>query len=449
MKSQLSNHQHDTETLQDPVSELYQKTFGDLQHLDTEAFLESYHESMTKIPPLSSFPWHKILKLKGTMALFRLDKLWKRVQGKSAVTFVEYLKKLQTTVRPTKLTTYQEGQQTSLTDTEIEFFSSYGLLPAREINIVNNRQLGPMTETVNNFCLPLKGKSIPHLHFLDEKILDLIFDPNILDTVRGLLGDDLAVSNVTAFYKPPNTGVTTQWHSATPGAFAGKYRPQDRHHANQVTVWVALTDAKLDNGCMLMAPRSFIADVFEEFFVAMRMYNTDKTFFDIPADWMNGLLRCDLKYDVKNMIHLDPNIYFEDVQQVYSLGFSQQSSFFPDTVRANNLHSVALPAESGEFYVFTSKNTHCALPNISTRPRCAVSIRYLRTKNLVDVLKAHDAPHYPTLKDEPFGKIFKTLRLHERQRNALISVSGNIPEHLAEHFIDADTVRNAIRQTKG
>ena len=76
----------------------------------------------------------------------------------------------------------------------------------------------------------------------------LMRHPAILELVRPILGDDLMVWTTHIYPKEPGDGRFISWH-------------QDSAHwgldSNQVlTVWVALTNATRENGCMRMLPGS-------------------------------------------------------------------------------------------------------------------------------------------------------------------------------------------------
>ncbi|TFZ07690.1 phytanoyl-CoA dioxygenase family protein [Ramlibacter humi] len=78
--------------------------------------------------------------------------------------------------------------------------------------------------------------------------LELARDPEIVDLVSGVIGDDVILWGCHVFCKPPVEGFETPWH-------------QDGHYwpirpLATCTVWVALEDSKKDNGCLRVIPRS-------------------------------------------------------------------------------------------------------------------------------------------------------------------------------------------------
>ena len=95
---------------------------------------------------------------------------------------------------------------------------------------------------------PVNGKWRYKSHLVFPWFDQLMLHPAILDLVRSLLGNDLMVWTTHIYPKEPGDGRFITWH-------------QDSAHwgldSNQVlSVWVALTDATPENGCMRMLPGS-------------------------------------------------------------------------------------------------------------------------------------------------------------------------------------------------
>ncbi len=78
--------------------------------------------------------------------------------------------------------------------------------------------------------------------------LDLARDPEIVELVSGVLGEDVILWGCHVFCKPAGEGYETPWHQD------GHYWPI-RPLAN-CTVWVALEESSVDNGCLRVIPRS-------------------------------------------------------------------------------------------------------------------------------------------------------------------------------------------------
>src|SRR5258706_1979352 len=80
--------------------------------------------------------------------------------------------------------------------------------------------------------------------------LDLARDPEIVELVSGVIGDDVILWGCHVFCKPAAEGYETPWHQD------GHYWPI-RPLAN-CTVWVALEESTVENGCLRVIPRSHI-----------------------------------------------------------------------------------------------------------------------------------------------------------------------------------------------
>jgi hypothetical protein len=85
------------------------------------------------------------------------------------------------------------------------------------------------------------------------KFLELARDPRIVELVSGVIGDDVILWGCHVFCKPAAEGYATPWHQD------GHYWPI-RPLAN-CTVWVALEESTVENGCLRVIPRSHCAKV--------------------------------------------------------------------------------------------------------------------------------------------------------------------------------------------
>ena len=86
-----------------------------------------------------------------------------------------------------------------------------------------------------------------------QDFLDLARDPEILDLVEQVIGPDIILWGCHVFCKPAGDGHETPWH-------------QDGHYwpirpLATCTVWVALEESSIDNGCLRVIPRSHLAQV--------------------------------------------------------------------------------------------------------------------------------------------------------------------------------------------
>jgi hypothetical protein len=84
--------------------------------------------------------------------------------------------------------------------------------------------------------------SISTAHMKYGGVYDILTNPVIVDHVSDLLGDDVVAWGSHFFCKMPGDGKAVAWHQDA------SYWPLSPSHA--VTVWLAIDDADLDNGCM-------------------------------------------------------------------------------------------------------------------------------------------------------------------------------------------------------
>ena len=91
----------------------------------------------------------------------------------------------------------------------------------------------------------VKGSNFkPHLIFrwADE----LAYHPRILDAVEDLIGPNIRILSSTVFPKMPGDGTFVDWHQD------GTYFALEPDN-EQVAVWLGLSDAPVESGCMEMA----------------------------------------------------------------------------------------------------------------------------------------------------------------------------------------------------
>ena len=82
----------------------------------------------------------------------------------------------------------------------------------------------------------------------DLAFLNYARDPVILDMVEQIIGPDFALWNSSFFAKPALNGYKTPWHQD------GEYWPI--RPVATCTVWIAIDDATVENGCLNYMPGS-------------------------------------------------------------------------------------------------------------------------------------------------------------------------------------------------
>ncbi len=142
-----------------------------------------------------------------------------------------------------------------LTADEIARYKSDGLICPKRLMSADEaaRYLAALEAYETATGGPVNGKWRYKSHLVFPWINEMMRLPQILDAVEDLLGPDVMVWSSHLYPKEPGDGRFISWH-------------QDSAHwgldSNQiVTVWVALTAASEENGCMRMLPGSHIAGI--------------------------------------------------------------------------------------------------------------------------------------------------------------------------------------------
>jgi len=87
-----------------------------------------------------------------------------------------------------------------------------------------------------------KRNYLPDLQKYAPDVLTFASAEDVLDMVQEFTGPDIAVWGTGVFGKPAHDGIATPWHQD------GQYWPM--RPLATTSVWLALDDATLDNGCM-------------------------------------------------------------------------------------------------------------------------------------------------------------------------------------------------------
>lgn len=85
--------------------------------------------------------------------------------------------------------------------------------------------------------------------------LEMATDPGVLDVVEQMIGPDIMLYNVTYIIKEANSPTHVSWHQDL--TFWGL------SDDDQVSMWLALSPATLESGCMRMIPGSHTTGVYE------------------------------------------------------------------------------------------------------------------------------------------------------------------------------------------
>jgi Phytanoyl-CoA dioxygenase (PhyH) len=122
------------------------------------------------------------------------------------------------------------------------FLSPFPLLDAAELRTCRDglqRFEDWLGEPVNSVA-EMKWRTMPYL--ILPWAAKLAHDPRILDVVEDLLGPNLLIYTSTFFIKEPHSPTIAAWHQDS--TYYG-LEPKE-----EITVWIALTEADEDAGCM-------------------------------------------------------------------------------------------------------------------------------------------------------------------------------------------------------
>ena len=184
-----------------------------------------------------------------------------------------------------------------------------------------------------------KGLNARDKHLEDGALLDLYAHPAIVERIAQLLGPDLLLWRSQFFPKYPGMG-GTGWHQATSylneTMRVATLTPPHLDELFQLTVWIAVTDSTLENGCLRMIP------------------GTHRELLPMSVEEYDPVKHAANKSDRFGTKILRPS----------------------DAI--NEGDAVNLVMKAGEFIIFSERVMHGALPNITSNDaRLGMSGRYI------------------------------------------------------------------------
>ena len=170
---------------------------------------------------------------------------------------------------------------------------------------------------------PVEGAQRSKSHLLFKWVDDLMRNSTLLDAVEDLIGPDILCWNTIFWIKEAGSQSFVSWH-------------QDLHYwgldANDlVSVWLALSPATLESGCMRVLPRSHTGD----------------------------LLPHNDEYEQDNLLTRGQEI----------------------AVKVDESETVAMPLEPGEISLHNVRLAHASGPNRSSDRRIGISLHYMPTRS--------------------------------------------------------------------
>ena len=230
---------------------------------------------------------------------------------------------------------------------EFEFQKDTGL--AGEL-FPDNEDTNELTEEYKQYILTQVNKTNRHLEH--PKLLNLFQQPPIVERCAQLLGSDIILWRSDCFEVPPNAK-GTPWHQSSHWLLHNMQEsvahPSDRHELFQLTCWIALTDANRNKGCMTLIPGThaeiYPLKVNRKPNEDNKMYRYDKGEIDYPIDQASQQL---------------------------------------------------IEVKAGQFFLFSERVIHGAIPNKTDSSRWAVNCRVAKTDTRFYNKKMFEEGHHIT-----------------------------------------------------
>lgn len=139
----------------------------------------------------------------------------------------------------------------TLTERQISHYNSQGFISP--LQILTPHEAADLRGYFDNLleqtlAAGRSSYSISTAHLKHGRVYDVLTDSRIINVVADLLGDNVVAWGSHFFCKLPGDSAAVAWHQDS------SYWPLSPSHA--VTVWLAIDDADVDNGCMRFIPGS-------------------------------------------------------------------------------------------------------------------------------------------------------------------------------------------------
>jgi hypothetical protein len=163
-------------------------------------------------------------------------------------------------------------------------------------------------------------------HFSHPELFEWLMDKDVLDFVEQFIGPNIAVWSSHFLCKPPARGLRVPWHEDS-AYWAGRLS-----EFRVLTVWLAIDDSDLENGCMRIIPGTH-----------------DHGFSDYAP------------------VNAEEHVFDQEI--------------VADQV--DDDQAVDLVVRAGQCHIHHAKTIHGSNPNTSDRRRCGYTMRYMPTTTKV------------------------------------------------------------------
>ncbi len=162
-------------------------------------------------------------------------------------------------------------------------------------------------------------------HLVSTWVAGLVRNKRLLDVIEDLIGPNILCWNATFFPKPAGSEGYVGWHQDI------TYWGLEPAEGHVVTAWLAISDAREDNGCM----------------------------FYLPGSHKQGMRSHRQVHQTQNMLLGEQEVHLSDREQK---------------------QSIPVQLEPGQFSVHHSSLLHGSYGNVSDRPRIGLSINFMSSE---------------------------------------------------------------------
>jgi len=141
-------------------------------------------------------------------------------------------------------------EKTKLTSKQIKQYHENGYLaPINILSLSEVRKISKEIEYIENkWPNEITGLNRNNIHFISPIFDQVVHNSIILDTVEGIIGQNILAAGTVLFVKKPDKKSFVSWHQD------GKYQGWKPY--NCITAWLAITETNEENGCMRIWPKS-------------------------------------------------------------------------------------------------------------------------------------------------------------------------------------------------
>jgi ectoine hydroxylase-related dioxygenase (phytanoyl-CoA dioxygenase family) len=167
------------------------------------------------------------------------------MQPKTEFQIVPGADELQQVERDLRFRAATSATPVKLTNSQLDGFNRDGFV--KPIRIFEDAEIGEIRDYFDGLLADALASggdsySISTAHLKHGRVYDMLSDPRIVDCVSDLLGENVVGWGSHFFCKMPKDGKRVAWHQDA------SYWPLSP--SKTVTVWLAIDDADLENGCM-------------------------------------------------------------------------------------------------------------------------------------------------------------------------------------------------------